>query len=355
MLTNVQSGAVALQEPIDNRNGNLRVSLRSITYMVGWYNVGAGESISWRAPSNNESRRPRPRSTTVAPGLYGIEDLIKLLEEAANDRSARIAISTNRLNGLLTLTVTNGWEVQITNGLLTLLGLEDGRGGRWLVSGAYDGDRPVNFTTTKSLHVHLNQLNTTKNFVDSAQSTLLTSVGIGRHAFGDIHTVSIPNPEFKRLCGGTLVELKVEIREDSGELLNNHSLPIAVTLEIQQVWVSMWSRTPRSRTSHWTRQPCTESTAWCSGRPEGLKGRRYYDGGATYGGKYDTRPTTSLPTIWLSRWRGHQLVPGRETVAGGIGDMGGFTKSYRAQPQAPYYRLGRREWSSRWRLWMVLW
>ena len=58
-------------------------------------------------------------------------------------------------------------------------------------------------------------------------------------AFGDIHTVSIPNPEFKRLCGGTSAELKVEIREDSGELLNNHSLPIAVTLEIQQVWVSM--------------------------------------------------------------------------------------------------------------------
>ena len=163
MLTNVQSGAVALQEPIDNRNGNLPVGLRSITYMVGWYNVGAGESISWRAPSNNESRRSHPRSTTVAPGLYGIEDLIKLLEEAANDRSARIAISTNSLNGLLTLTVTNGWEVQITNGLLTLLGLNDGRGGLWLDSGAYDGDRPVNFTSTKSLHVHLNQLNTTKN------------------------------------------------------------------------------------------------------------------------------------------------------------------------------------------------
>ena len=83
--------------------------------------------------------------------------------------------------------------------------------------------------------MHLNQLNTTKNFVDSAQSTLLTSVGIGRNAFGDIHTVRIPNPEFKRLCGGTSAELKVEIQEDSGELLNNHSLPIAVTLEIQQV------------------------------------------------------------------------------------------------------------------------
>ena len=73
-----------------------------------------------------------------------------------------------------------------------------------------------------------------------------------------------------------------------------------------------------------------------------LKAGDTMTGELTDGGKYDTRPTTSLPTIWLSRWRGRQLVPDRETVAGGIGDMGGF-KSYKAQPQAPYYRLGRRE------------
>ena len=95
MLMNVQSGAVALLEPIDNRNGNLGVGLRSITYMVCWYNVGAGELILWWASSNNESRRlTRPHSTTV-------EDLIKLLEEAANDRSSRLAFSTKRVNGYL--------------------------------------------------------------------------------------------------------------------------------------------------------------------------------------------------------------------------------------------------------------
>ena len=79
-LMNVQSeDAMSLLVPIENRNDNLPVGLRTITYTVGWYNVELGETFSWRASSNNESRRPtRPHSTTV--GLYGIEDLINLLE-----------------------------------------------------------------------------------------------------------------------------------------------------------------------------------------------------------------------------------------------------------------------------------
>ena len=234
-LTNVQSGgAVSLLQYIDNPSGNVRVGLRSDIYTIGWYNVGAGESISWQASPNNEARGPStPRSTTVPPGLYGIEDLIKLLEEAANARSERVAISTNRVNGLLTLTVGNGWEVLLTDGLLMLSGLDNGFGGHWLDSGMYTGDRRVNFATTKSLQLHLIQLNTSKNALDGALSTLLAAIGTGRHAYGDIHTVSIPHPEFKRLCGGTVGELKVEIRDDSGELLDNHSLPIAITLEFQ--------------------------------------------------------------------------------------------------------------------------
>ena len=80
-----------------------------------------------------------------------------------------------------------------------LLGLDDGHGGQWLDSGAYNVDCPVNFTTTKSLQVHQNQLNTMKNNMDSTQWTLLTSVGIGRHAFGDIHTICVEHAEYKCL------------------------------------------------------------------------------------------------------------------------------------------------------------
>ena len=67
-LTNVQSGgAVSLLQYIDNRSGNVRVGLRSVTYTVGWYNVGARESISWRATLNNEIRQPPPPAPPQYP------------------------------------------------------------------------------------------------------------------------------------------------------------------------------------------------------------------------------------------------------------------------------------------------
>jgi len=46
-VTNIQSGeAVQLQQCIDNLGGNLRISLRTLTYIVGWHNVEAGQTIS---------------------------------------------------------------------------------------------------------------------------------------------------------------------------------------------------------------------------------------------------------------------------------------------------------------------
>ena len=105
------------------------------------------------------SPSPPPAPAEYPQGFYGIEDLIKLLEEAANTRSERVAISTNRVNGLLTLTVGNGWEVLLIDGLLMLFGLDNCFGGHWLDAGMYTGDRPVNFATTKSLRLHLIQLN----------------------------------------------------------------------------------------------------------------------------------------------------------------------------------------------------
>ena len=54
-LTNVQDGTeVPQQQPINNQNGNLRVGLRSITYTIGWFNVGTQEAISWRPSGKTE-------------------------------------------------------------------------------------------------------------------------------------------------------------------------------------------------------------------------------------------------------------------------------------------------------------
>ena len=57
----------------------------------------------------------------LTPGLYGFADLKDVLESAHS--SMRLMV--NRVNGLVTLAVDVGWEVQLTDGLLGLLGLDE--------------------------------------------------------------------------------------------------------------------------------------------------------------------------------------------------------------------------------------
>ena len=93
------------------------------------------------------------------------------------------------------------------------------------------GDRPVNFATRKVLFIHLDQINTTFNTVDGSGSTLLASIGLGCHLHGDIGTVCIEHPEFKKLHNGTINELKITFKDGNEYTINNNDLPIYVTLE----------------------------------------------------------------------------------------------------------------------------
>ena len=219
-LSNVQRGeAIPLLRCIDNRDGRLSIGLRSITFAAGWYNIEKGEKFSWKNTGGSEE------TLTIPPGLYGFDRLQEVLKGASH------TLTVCGENGLITLTVAPGWEILLSDGLLALLGLDDGLGGVWLDAGVYTGDRPVNFATRQMLWVHLEELNTSGNIADGAPSTLLDCVGLGRHAFGDINTVRMECPEFKRLRDGTISELKVSIRDAHGKI-SNQDLPIHVALEL---------------------------------------------------------------------------------------------------------------------------
>ena len=85
------------------------------------------------------------------------------------------------------------------------------------------------------LYVHLEQLNTTGNFVNGAPSTLLTVVDISRNpAFGSTGTVRFETLELRRLSGGFVSELKVTILDHTGAVLDNNLQLISVVLEIQK-------------------------------------------------------------------------------------------------------------------------
>jgi len=220
-ISNVQSGdAVSLQQYVDNRSGDLCVGLRSITYTVGWYNIYAGASFTKR-----NRGFIRENKTKISPGLYSFAQLQALFGED-------VSLEVNEFNGLITLTVAAGKEVSFTDGLLKMLGLDDGLGGQWLQEGTYDGDRPVNFMPIKMLYVHLEQLNSTANILDGAPSTLLTVVGLKNHSFGDVDTIRVEHPEFKRLQCGTISELKIVVCNDKNQPVNS-DLPISALLEIR--------------------------------------------------------------------------------------------------------------------------
>jgi len=100
-LTNVQDGtAVPLQQPINNQNGNLRVGLRSITYTVGWFNVGPHEAISWCPSGKTEIME----TIRFPPGLYSFPRLINLFSAIGINFTLRL----NRVNCSAKMRVPTG-------------------------------------------------------------------------------------------------------------------------------------------------------------------------------------------------------------------------------------------------------
>ena len=95
-------------------------------------------------------------------------------------------------------------------------------------------DRPVDLASPKAPYVHLEQLNTTGNFVNRATSTLLTVVEISRNPPSVPQGQYAETLELKRLSGGFVSELKVTIRDHTGEVMDNNLQPISVVLEIQK-------------------------------------------------------------------------------------------------------------------------
>ena len=231
-LSNVQSGKpVCLQQYIDNQTGALRVALRSITYTVGWYNLEDGEYIAWEIEGRSQMH-------DLDPGLYHFMHIQGIFKGLFRGRDRHPALGITRIDGMVKLYIPEGWRLLITDGLLKLLGLDDGLGKRWLDPETYTGDRPVDFATVKTLHIHLNQISTPQNCCDGAPSTLLAVVPVAGSSitrlshFGDVHHMWFSHLEFKQLQEGRISEFEASIRDENGKILNNHGLPISLTLEI---------------------------------------------------------------------------------------------------------------------------
>ncbi len=153
----------------------------------------------------------------MLPGLNSFTQWKELIEAGNSNTSKEVS----KVNGLITITAGSNEEILFTDGLLTMLGLDNGLEGQWLNAGTFVGDCPVNLTSTKMFYLYLEQINRTENIVDGSRSTLLAMVGWGCFSFGDIGTIRDERPEFKCLQCGTVDELQVINGDDAGKIIEN--------------------------------------------------------------------------------------------------------------------------------------
>ena len=225
-ISDITRGPTYLQKPIDNRGGCLRVGLRSITFTVGWYNILKDEYVHL-SDRSIVSLVNTDVFGKIYPGLWTFEQLENYLKVTFKD----LTLSLDEVTGRANVIPTKG-DIKITEGLLQILGFERTHG-PFKAGQAEVGQRPVNFSPNRLLFVHLEQLNTVKNVLNGAPSSLLAVVAVGGWAYGDIKWYVFPNPEFKLLRQGTISELSLTIKDERGNVIDNHGLPVSVDLEVK--------------------------------------------------------------------------------------------------------------------------
>jgi hypothetical protein len=208
-ISNIES-AINLLQYIDNRDGNKRIGLKSLTYGVGWYNI-----------INEYIQQTGQRRIEIPDGYYSFQQIVNIFQ------NNNITLTVNETNGIPSLISTH--EVKISKGLREMLGFDGKR--RFEANETHNGIKNVDLAIYKSLYIHLEQLNTSQNYLNGMPSTLLAVIPIENKDFGDITTVRFEHPEYKSLINDTISELTLEIRDEKNNKIINH-LPTSCVLEI---------------------------------------------------------------------------------------------------------------------------
>ena len=210
-ISNIEN-TINLQQYIDNRDGCKRVGLKSFTYTLGWYNIN-DESIKINGG----------KPIQLPPGYYSFQQLVNVFERY------KISLRVNKVNGKVILNTPR--EVKISKGLKDMLGFEWNR--RFNINEPIESVKTLDMTVIKSLYIHLDQLNSSYNYLDGSPSRVLAVIPIMNKQFGEIISVRFEHPEFKHLKQGAITELKFEMKDVNHKTIDNHGYINSAVLEIK--------------------------------------------------------------------------------------------------------------------------
>jgi hypothetical protein len=219
-ISNIQNNkAVPLIEYIDNRNDNVCVGIKLISYWNGLYNVQPGEYIQVYYQATIDKNY-------IDAGLYNFDKLQKVFT------SAGAQLTVSKLNGLVTLKVPADYKIIISDGITELLGFTSFNPSAWINSGTYVGNKSIDLAPIKSLYIHLDQINTYNNLCDGSPSTLIGVITMQNNAFGENSIFEYGHPQFRKLTNGTVSELTLRVRDKHNNKIYNNNMPIDIMLEI---------------------------------------------------------------------------------------------------------------------------
>ena len=205
------SNHVNLQQYIDNRDGFKRVRLKRFTHCWDWHNI------------HNEMLQKQCESPVhIQPGYYSFQQLADIF------RRHKISMSVNETSVRLTLSTPS--ELKISKRFKANLGFQVK--GRFCPKQTYQGERPLDFAVTKALYVHLSDIYESISYHNSSPSDVLAVIPIENKRFGDIMRVRFEHPEFNRLKNGAITELKLVVKDENNDAVDNHGLPMSCVLEI---------------------------------------------------------------------------------------------------------------------------
>jgi len=227
-IDDVNKGTFRLPESFDNREGTLKIGIKSIGCWVGFYNIY--EKHRCRYGSSGESGT----DFYIEPGLYNFKEISKDLRKAVK----RLSLSLDKITGLVDLTIPDGVILWLPEPVKYILGIDDEG---WL-QGAYTGDRPVEFLPAGGINIYLDKVATTKSLSTSKSGNIISSNLLGNipmlsENFGQYVYLHYDNPIFVDLTAGNIDQLEFRLKIQWGNSvqhkLNNHSLPISLELEIK--------------------------------------------------------------------------------------------------------------------------
>lgn len=226
-IDDATKGSFTLPQPIDNRNGQLKIGIRSIGYWVGIYNIYEDQPCRWGRSGEDGT------DFTIKPGLYNFKEISRDLRKAVKG----LNLVLNKTNGIIELSIPGGVILWLPEAVKYMIGLEDDQ---WL-QGDYVGDKPVEFVPAGGISIYLDEISTTDNYSTSKSGNIINSNLLGHipmlsENFGQYFSLYYDNPTFVNLTTGLINQLefrfKLGWRNGVQHKLNNHSMPISLELEI---------------------------------------------------------------------------------------------------------------------------